>query len=299
MSKIIINSFHNSYTLMSKNLLNDFNITPYNFEIKFKDVYYDKKMMKTMINKYVNYSNNMGDEIWILKNNNSGQGIGTILCTSSQLLELENNKEFIKERANFKENTIYTIQKYLEKPYLYKNRKCDVRVYIVVFYYKGKYKFYTYNKIILKYTSKEYDLNNLDKYIHLLVDEQIYNKIYDDIKNKLKLQMQNKYFKDFFKDNKLKYVYEIFGVDFLLDKDYNTYLIDFNTTIGFFSGYEYLNIMKNKNKYIFDMICMIMLKILKIYNKDKKFITKENNHRYKKLCHIMNFKNNFNLLLKL
>ena len=316
--KIISNCFHKSYTLMSKNLLNNFNITPYNFEIKFKDVDYDKKMMKTMINKYVNYSNNnMGNEIWILKNNNSGQGIGTILCTSSQLLELDNNKEFIKERSTFKENTIYTIQKYLEKPYLYKNRKCDVRVYIVVFYYKGKYKFFLYNKIILKYTSKEYDLNNLDKYIHLtnntlqedylfkyldkLVDESIYNKIYDDIKNKLKLQMQNKYFKDFFKDNKLKYVYEIFGVDFLLDKDYNTYLIDFNTTIGFFyiALYEYTNIIKNKNKYVFDMIFMIMLKILKIYNKDKKFITEENNDRYKKLCKISNFKNNFNLLLKL
>ena len=92
-------------------------------------------------------------------------------------------------------------------------------------------------------------------------------------------------------------MYEIYGVDFLLDKDYNTYLIDFNTTIGFFSGYDYLNIMKNKNKYIFDMICMIMLKILKIYNKDKKFITKENKDRYKKLCKILKFKNNFSLIL--
>jgi hypothetical protein len=71
--KIISNCFHKSYTLMGKNLLNNFNITPYNFEIKFNNLDYDKKLMKTMISKYVNYSNNnMGNEIWILKNNNSG-----------------------------------------------------------------------------------------------------------------------------------------------------------------------------------------------------------------------------------
>jgi len=56
--------------------------------------------------------------------------------------------------------------------------------------------------------------------------------------------MTNKYFKDFYINNKLEYVYEIYGVDFLLDKNYNTYLIDFNTTISLYSTYEYFNILK-------------------------------------------------------
>jgi len=88
--KIIINSFINSYLLMDKKLLNNYNITPYNFEIKFNKLNYDKKLMKTMIDKYNNYYNkNMGNELWILKNSNSGQGIGTIIIKKDDLLKLD------------------------------------------------------------------------------------------------------------------------------------------------------------------------------------------------------------------
>jgi hypothetical protein len=38
------------------------------------------------------------------------------------------------------------------------------------------------------------------------------------------------------------------------------------------------------------MLIMIILKMLKIYNKDKKFINKENKKMYKELCHTNNFK---------
>jgi len=44
------------------------------------------------------------------------------------------------------------------------------------------------------------------------------------------------------------------------------------------------------------MLIMIILKMLKIYNKDKKFINKENKKMYKELCHTNNFKNNFDLI---
>ena len=316
--KIIINSFINSYLLMDKKLLNNYNITPYNFEIKFNKLNYDKKLMKTMIDKYNDYYNkNMGNDLWILKNSNSGQGIGTIILKKDDLLKLDQNKEFIKERNIFKENTNYTIQKYLEKPFLYNNKKGDLRVFVVVFCYKKnnklKYKFYTYKKLLFKYSDKEYDINNLDKYIHLtnesvqniyelkeqlndIVNKDVYEKIYNDIQFKLKEQMTNKYFKDFYINNKLEYVYEIYGVDFLLDNDYNTYLIDFNTTISLYSTYEYFNILKQKENIIFNMLIMIILKMLKIYNKDKKFINKENKKMYKELCHTNNFKKQFDLL---
>ena len=62
--------------------------------------------------------------------------------------------------------------------------------------------------------------------------------------------MTNKYFKDFYINNKLEYVYEIYGVDFLLDNDYNTYLIDFNTTISLYSTYEYFNISNDEITFI-------------------------------------------------
>ena len=111
--------------------------------------------------------------------------------------------------------------------------------------------------------------------------------------------MSNKYFKDFFINNKLEYVYEIYGVDFLLDKDYNTYLIDFNTTIGLNSLYIYNNILKQKENIQFNMLIMIILKLLKIYNKEKNFINEKNKNKYKKLCKKFNFKDNFDLIYKI
>ena len=319
--KIIINSFNNSFLLMDKKLLNNYIITPYNFEIKFQKLYYDKKLMKTMIDNYNNYyNNNLGNDIWILKNTTSGQGIGTILLKKDELLKLDQNEEFIKERNIFKENTSYTIQKYLEKPFLYNNKKGDIRVFIIIYCYKKNnkliYKFYTYNKLLFKYSNLDYDINNLDKYIHLtnvsiqniyylkkqlynIINNNDYDNIYNDIKLKLKQQMSNKYFKDFFINNKLEYVYEIYGVDFLLDKDYNTYLIDFNTTIGLNSLYIYNNILKQKENIQFNMLIMIILKLLKIYNKEKNFINEKNKNKYKKLCKKFNFKDNFDLIYKI
>jgi hypothetical protein len=37
---------------MNKNLLDNFDITPYNFEIKFNNLKYDKNNMKIMIDEY-------------------------------------------------------------------------------------------------------------------------------------------------------------------------------------------------------------------------------------------------------
>jgi hypothetical protein len=46
--------------------------------------------MKTLIDNYNNYYNkNMGNDLCILKNSNSGQGIGTIIIKKNDLLKLD------------------------------------------------------------------------------------------------------------------------------------------------------------------------------------------------------------------
>ena len=124
------------------------------------------------------------------------------------------------------------------------------------------------------------------------MDNNTHKKIYNDIKDKIKRCMAN--LKYFYLDNNIENVYEIYELDFLLDKDYNTYLNNFKPITNYYSESEYLNILKNKDKYIFDMFFMIILKVLKLYNKDDRFITKENEYIYKELCKINNFKKNFN-----
>jgi hypothetical protein len=109
--------------------------------------------------------------------------------------------------------------------------------------------------------------------------------------------MQNKYFKDFYKNNKLEYVFEIYGIDFLLDINLNTYLIDFNTTPGLLSKYELINIIEKKEGITFNMLIMIILKLLKLYNKNKKFINKNNKDKYIKIYKKFKFKNNFDKIL--
>ena len=170
-NKTIMNNIELNYLLMNKNLLINNKYTPYTFSIDFDDLNYDKKLMKNFINKY-HYNKYFGNNLWILKNSKSGRGIGTLLVSTEELLNLENNEEFIKEISQFKNKTSYIIQKYLEKPILYDNKKYDVRVHILLLTKLDKdnniiYKFYLSKNIILRLSTVNFNLNNLDKKIHL------------------------------------------------------------------------------------------------------------------------------------
>jgi hypothetical protein len=222
----------------------------------------------------------MSSNLWILKSNLLE--LKDIICSTEELYKLEQNKNVV--------NGVYKVCKYLEKPYLYKEERADIKVYIVVFCYKKdneiKYKCYIYNKIFLRY--------NNNKSIILLsdiLDNNTHKKIYNDIKDKIKICMTD--LKYFYLDNKIENVYEIYELDFLLDKDYNTYLNNFKPITNYYPKSEYLNILKNKDKYIFNMIYMIILKVFDLYNKDNRFITEKNKDRYKNLCEINKFKKNF------
>ena len=318
----IINCLKNNYLLMDKNIFSDYNYTPYFFTIDFNNLFYDKKLMKSLINNY-NYNPNFGNDLWILKNTRSGRGIGTLLVSTNDLLNLESNNKFIEERNKFKNKTSYIIQKYLEKPILNNNKKYDIRVYILLLtsYKNNKiiYKFYLYKHITSRFTTKNYTLDNLDNKIHLtnmevqnelnsynildFINEELYNKIYDDVHYKIKKFIKrDKFKKILYEINDYPYVYDIFALDILLDKDYNSYLIDFNTNPGFKSRITDPKLMldsSNNNNIMNTLLFCIFIKLIKKYDKFKHFINDNNSHLFKTLRKNYKFNHFFKFITKI
>lgn len=65
----------------------------------------------------------------------------------------------------------YIIQKYLEKPLLYKSRKFDIRVYAMTTTSNGNLQGYFYTEGYLRTSCKEYNIKNANnRMIHLTND---------------------------------------------------------------------------------------------------------------------------------
>ena len=319
----IMNNIEYNYLLMNKDIIIDLKSTPYTFNINFNNLYYNKKKMKEKINNY-KYNKYFGNKYWILKNTKSGRGIGTLLVTTDELLLLETNKRFINEISNFKnKKTSYIIQKYLENPVIYDNKKYDIRVHILLLTKLDKniinYKFYLYKEIIARLTTKNFNLYDKDKKSHLtnmavqnelntynfkdFVDNEIYDKVYKNIYIQVKeLLLSDKFINILKNINKYPYCYDIIGLDVLLDNDYNTYIIDLNVNPSIKSNIfnkDVLYPFDNYNESNINMIECILFRIIKLYNNKKKFIIDDNINIFKKLEKKYKFKRNFKYLLKI
>ena len=58
------------------------------------------------------------------------------------------------------------IQKYIERPFLIENRKFDIRQWFLVTSWQPL-ELYIYNEGYCRFSKKEYDLNDFNKFIHL------------------------------------------------------------------------------------------------------------------------------------
>ena len=61
-------------------------------------------------------------------------------------------------------NSLWVVQKYIEKPLLYYGRKFDIRVWVIV---TGKMDVYFYRKGYIRTSSDEYSLDKNNNYVHL------------------------------------------------------------------------------------------------------------------------------------
>ena len=172
--------------------------------------------------------------------------------------EEENNID--KKGYKYKSNKII-IQKYIEKPFLYYGRKFDIRIWVLLTH---KMKAYMFKEGHLKVSSINYDLDSNNSFIHLTnYSLQKYNKYFSKYEkgNEVSFETFQKYINDIIKKdinfkefvypqfieiirntikcskniinvNKRENCFELMGYDFLLDEEFNVFLLEINTNPG-------------------------------------------------------------------
>ena len=246
----------------------------------------------------INDSHYDGKNLWIVKAPNLNRGRGVKIfnnyndiisyikkiaegkITESELYNIKDNEthynsekkeKYINEITNENEyeakdehDCIYQsskiiIQKYIEKPFLYKGRKCDIRIWVLITH---KMKVYIFKEGHLKASSLNYNKDDFDSFIHITnYSLQKYNKSFAKYEKGNEISFQT--FQEFINENngfnfreeifpkfteivKLtalsvknkinlnnsNYCFEIFGYDFMMDEEKNVYLIEINTNPG-------------------------------------------------------------------
>ena len=173
----------------------------------------------------------------------------------------KNNNNEEKEEKIYNCNKIL-IQKYIENPLLYKGRKCDMRIWVLLTH---QMKVFLFKEGHLKTCSVEFDLNSHDAFTHItnysfqkknlnfqkfekgnevpfyefqkFIDENYPQKNYKlkrdlmkQIKEIISISMRSG--KNKINKNGRSHQFEIFGYDFMLDADFNVFLIEINTNPG-------------------------------------------------------------------
>ena len=154
------------------------------------------------------------------------------------------------------------IQKYIEKPLLYKKRKCDIRIWVLL---TQIMKAYVFKEGHLKTCSIEYELNSKNPFTHItnysfqkyntnfqkfekgnevpfyefqkFINENYPEKNYQlniDLMDKIKeiTSITMRSVKEKINKNNRNHQFEIFGYDFMLDENFNVFLIEINTNPG-------------------------------------------------------------------
>lgn len=105
---------------------------------------------------------------WIVKpGENTNRGNGIIVC-----LELNEIKNILKKQEKHADGSLktYILQKYIERPLLYKKRKFDLRHYMMLNCAHGRMKGYWYREGYVRTTSTEYTLKISNGSVHLTND---------------------------------------------------------------------------------------------------------------------------------
>ena len=203
-------------------------------------------------------SNYIGRNTWLLKRTNLNRG--RQIKIFSDLKQILNEIEESKTKCN---NLI--IQKYIEAPALYNNRKFDIRIWVLFTYVArcSNIDVYVFKEGHLKACSEPFCLGSDDLFVHLTnYSVQKYNRNFSKIEigneisfktfqDELDKTNANKNFKkDIFPKitkiiaisansckNKINILnrnncFEIFGYDFILDQDYEPFLLEVNTNPG-------------------------------------------------------------------
>ena len=214
-----------------------------------------KGVNQKLIPKQLNITTNIKDNNDIIDNNNSTEKLIT-------LNNIHNNnikKKIIKTRMYCTNEII--VQKYLDNALLYKNRKFDIRCFVLL---DSNFNLYFCKEGHLKGSSELYNLNNSNKFIHItnyslqknsnkfelyeignemsykdfknyLINENISLDKFDYMINQMKLLIKISFksvSKKLLKNKKNILCFEIFGYDFILDNDFKLWILEINNNPG-------------------------------------------------------------------
>ena len=226
----------------------------------------DFKQMITVLNKFKEGVDYHFTEKVIEEESNAENNKNNEEEKSKESKDPKINEKNEKEEENNSGPMYYCskiiIQKYIENPLLYKGRKCDMRVWVLITH---NMKVYFFKEGHLKTCSITYDLNSKDAFRHITnysfqkysdnfqkfekgnevpfyefqkyIDEKYAEKNYKlnkDLVEQIKeiVSITTRSVKDQINKNEHNYQFEIFGYDFMLDSNFNLFLIEINDNPG-------------------------------------------------------------------
>lgn len=181
--------------------------------------------------------------------------------TNGELSSYPDTQQKEKDNLNYICKTII-IQKYIERPLLYYQRKFDIRIWVLITH---NLEAFVFKEGHLKTCSVHYDIGNNNSYVHITnyslqkhnenfskfemgnevsfsqfqeflnycyskKNINVQNNLFPQFKEIIKISCQS--VKDILNQNKKRYCFEIFGYDFMMDEDFNAFLIEINTNPG-------------------------------------------------------------------
>ena len=237
----------------------------------------------------------IGKNLWLIKRINLNRG--------REIKVMSNLDEIIQEinQIKNKENVKYIIiQKYIERPLLYSWRKFDIRIWVLFTYMAKAEKFeaYVFKEGHLKASSEIFDINSLDLFIHLTnysvqKNNKNFSKIeigneisFNDFQQELDKKEKNINFRKDIFTKIIKIIeitasvaknringfdknncFEIFGYVFMLDDQYNPYLLEINTNPGYEESSPLIKMLVPR--LIDDALRLTVDKIFERNDKDK------------------------------
>jgi hypothetical protein len=148
------------------------------------------------------------------------------------------------------EDKFTVVQKYINS-YLIKNRKINLRLYIIILCKNNEKQVFLNEKGKCIYTNKDYNMDTYDKEVHITsynlnqdvydgrpllfeelkeyLGEEIYNRIFEKIVEKIRKILYASLKKlCTIKNIKKNYKFQLFGVDVVFDTNYEPYVLEFN-----------------------------------------------------------------------
>ena len=234
-----------------------------------KIISYPHKYSNLISTRKLNLSTNKSKKKHKKKRENSKNEINSFIDISGQI---ENNTTNSENKQMFKSITKVIIQKYLEQPLLYYGRKFDMRIWVFLNYDGNVYMF---KEGHLKASSLNFNLNSKNLFIHLtnysvqkyninfskfeFGNEISFEEFQNSLNNEHKLNLDIKKniipkIKDIImcsmksvekKINKFhrNFCFELFGYDFIFDKDVNPFLLEINTNPGLEESSPLINML--------------------------------------------------------